>query len=181
MRAFQGIEYFRNFKLNFRLDILIIMEERSIKDEITDKYSNVLNILLKSKEDVGMRKQIQQDMIPYFSHKQWRVRLRSLLIYHICNHSIMDDINQVQKSHEIAIKMLEDKDNKVFMTAWSLLISTLKRNPEIVSDLTRIHKLEATKMLNLIKNSKKSSEEMKEMSSKLKVHAAVILCKYSTP
>jgi len=59
------------------------MEERLIKDEITDKYSNVLNILLKSKEDVGMRKQIQQDMIPYFSHKQWRVRLRSLLIYHI--------------------------------------------------------------------------------------------------
>jgi len=57
----------------------------------------------------------------------------------------------------------------------------LKRNPEIVSDLTRIHKLEATKILNLIKNSQKSPEEMKEISIRLKVHAAVILCKNFTP
>ncbi len=155
--------------------MVIISEERAVKEEISDKFSNVLSILLKSNERIEIRRQIQQDMIPYFKHEAWRVRLRCLLIYHICNQHIIEDINITQSTIDIAIEMLNDKNAKVLIVALGILVSSLKRNTDKIPGLVEEHKSKAFEIFSQLKNNPPEDEELKELTQKLKVHAYIIL------
>ncbi|CAI2383914.1 unnamed protein product [Moneuplotes crassus] len=156
-------------------DLLIICEERAVKEEISDKYSNVLGILLKSNENIEMRRQMQQDMIKYFKHEAWRVRLRCTLVYHICNQHIIEDINITQSTIGLAIEMLEDENLKVCIVALGILVSSFKRNTDKIPSLTEEHKSKAMTILSQLKSIKGKTEESKKLSRKLKVHALIIL------
>lgn len=84
-------------------------------------------------------------------------------------------MEETQASLEIALKMLEDKNSKVEMTASNLLSSVINNAPKIIPNLVKIHKSEGARIFNIIKNDKPDSDEAKKLSIKLKVHANVIL------
>lgn len=165
-------------KVNFswlNLDLLIICEERAVKEEISDKYSNVLGILLKSNENIEMRRQMQQDMIKYFKHDAWRVRLRCALVYHIWNQHVIEDINITQSTIGLAIEMLEDENLKVWIVGLGILVSSFKRNTDKIPGLIEEHKSKAMAILSKLKNIKGKTGESKKLSRELKSHALIIL------
>ena len=124
---------------------------------------------------MDMQKQIQEGMVPYFTHKSWRVRREALTFYYLWNDNLVQSMEETQASLEIALKMLEDKNSKVEMTASNLLSSVINNAPKIIPNLVKIHKSEGARIFNIIKNDKPDSDEAKKLSIKLKVHANVIL------
>ena len=84
-------------------------------------------------------------------------------------------MEETQTSLRISLKMLEDKNSKVEMTASNLLSSVINNAPKIIPNLVKIHKSEGVRIFNILKNDKPDSDEAKKLSIKLKVHANVIL------
>lgn len=160
---FQKFEQLEFEFITCGVDLSFIAEERALKPESINMCINLAYILFERLQEFETRVKIQDYVLTFMSHENWRIRENAMFVFHCCSLYQIRDVNDDHRNIELAIKYSFD-DNIYVVKRWrNLLAKSLMKRPYMVEEIIKHHKhkaIECERNIKLIRAGKAETSEV---------------------
>lgn len=152
-----------------------IAEERAVKTEVNNSCLGLIVVLFEQLEIVEIRREIQEHVLKFVKHDNWRVRDTAVFMYQYCNYNYFRELNVKQSTIDLAVELMHDENIYVMKRARSLLEKALVRSPNRIPELMKTYKSKATEELKALKSIKSKNGDTKESLERLTTYGSILL------